>query len=305
MNLEILRTLVEVADRGSQSAAARYLGISQPAVSKQLQRLEEELGTRLLARGRRGAQTLTPAGERVLAFAREILARADELAQDLAGLQAEVQGVVHVAASTIPGEYLLPGLLARFRKAYPLVEARLTIAGTSDVVAKLASGEADIGFVGAAVDHPRLTFEPFDVDEVVVTAPADHAFAGRTTVSMAELAEQPLILRESGSGTRLSVEAALARQGLSLPAEATALVLGSTAAVIQAVEQGLGVGFVSARSVVQPVAAGQLVCLRVQDLDLRRPLYLAHVDPIPGSRAVQVFLAFVRERAHDRSNPGS
>jgi DNA-binding transcriptional LysR family regulator len=305
MNLEILRTFVEVIDRGSQSAAARYLGISQPAVSKQLQRLEAELDIRLLVRGRRGAQVLTPAGQEVLAFARETLARADQLAQDLAGLQADVQGVVRVAASTIPGEYLLPGLLADFRDAYPPVEARLTIAGTSDVAAKLVSGEADVGFVGAAVQHPRLSLEPFDIDEIVVAVPADHRLAGRTSVSMAELAEQPLILRESGSGTRLSVEAALARQGLSLPPEATALVLGSTAAVIQAVEQGLGTGFVSSRAVVRRVAAGRLACLGVEGLNLRRPLYLAWLDPVTGSRPVQVFLAFVREWAHDRAEPGS
>jgi DNA-binding transcriptional LysR family regulator len=305
MNLEILRTFVEVVDRGSQSAAARHLGISQPAVSKQLQRLEAELDACLLARDRRGAHALTPVGQKVLAFARETLARADQLAQDLADLKAEVQGVVRVAASTIPGEYLLPALLAGFRNAYPLVEPRLTIAGTSDVVAKLVSGEADVGFVGATIDHPRLTLEPFEVDEVVVAVPADHPFAGRTTLSMAELAEQPLILRESGSGTRLSVEAALARQGLSLPSEATALILGSTAAVIQAVEQGLGIGFVSSRSVVQRVAAGRLACLRVEGLNLRRPLYLACLDPVAGSRPVQVFLAFVREWVHDQAGPGS
>jgi DNA-binding transcriptional LysR family regulator len=305
MNLEILRTFVEVVDRGSQSAAARYLGISQPAVSKQLQRLEAELDACLLARGRRGAQALTPAGQEVLAFARETLARADRLAHDLACLQAEVQGVVRVAASTIPGEYLLPALLARFRTAYPHVEARLTIADTSDVVAKLVSGETDVGFVGAAVDHPRLSLEPFDVDEVVVAVPADHPFAGRTTVSVAELAEQPLILRESGSGTRLSVEAALARQGLSLPAKATALVLGSTAAVIQAVEQGLGIGFVSSRSVVQRVAAGRLARLGVEGVNLRRPLYLACLDPVAGSRPVQAFLAFVRDWVHDQAEPGA
>ncbi len=303
MNLETLRTFVEVVDRGSQSAAARHLGISQPAVSKQLQRLEAELDASLLARDRPGEQALTPAGERVLAFARETLVRADQLARDLAALQAEVRGLVRVAASTIPGEYLLPGLLAGLRSAYPMVQARLTIAGTSDVAAKLVSGEADVGFLGAAVHHPGLCLEPFGSDEVVVAVPQDHPLAGQTAVSLTELAKQSLILRESGSGTRLSVEAALARQGQSLPPEATALVLGSTAAVIQAVEQGLGVGFVSSRAAAHSTAAGRLACLRLEGVDLRRSLYLARPSRPPGSRAIQAFLDFARAWVGAQTSP--
>jgi DNA-binding transcriptional LysR family regulator len=275
MHLETLRTFVELVERGSFSAAARRLGISQPAISKQLQRLEAELEAPLLIR--------------------DTLARYDQLRGDLAALQQQVHGGVRVAASTIPGEYLLPGLLAAFQEAYPQVKARLIIAGTSDVVDKLVAGEADVGFIGAAVDEPGLNLEPIGRDEIVLAVPAGHAFAQRDVVSPAKLAGEALILREPGSGTRLSVEAALERAGQALPAEANVLVLGSTAAVIQAVEEGLGVGFVSSRAVAQRVAARTLAWVRLEDVDLGRPLYLASLQPSKGAPPVQAFHNFARE----------
>jgi molybdate transport repressor ModE-like protein len=298
MNLTHLRALVYIADEGSLSAAARAMGLSQPAVTKQVQRMESELGLPLLARARHGQPEFTPAGERVLAFARETLARLQALEEELALLKEVRRGTLTLAASTIPGEYLLPRLLAAFRSArsaeVPQVDVQMTISDTADVVAKVLAGAADLGVIGSPLERPGLRLERLVQDEIVLVVPPLHPFARRQSVTAAELHDQPLILREEGSGTRRSVEKALLAAHASLPKERVVLTLGSTQAVLQAVAQGLGVGFVSARAAAQAQAAGLLVGVRLADVDLRRHLYLAYLPQRAGDPAVARFLQFVR-----------
>lgn len=296
MNLEHLRTLVSIVEQGSLSAAARAKQISQPAVTKQVQRMEAEIGLALLVRGPRRQTELTPAGERVLAFARETLARFEALERELAALKTVGQGTLTLAASTIPGEYLLPALLAAFRAEYPQVKVEMTISDTAQVAARLLADEADVGVIGSTVKRPGLSLERLVDDEVVLAVPPGHAFAGRRQVAVAELRDQPFILREEGSGTRQSVEAALSAAGQSLPHDRIVLTLGSTQAILQAVTQGLGLGFVSARAAVQAQASGHLTCIRLSGVDLRRDLYLAYLPQRSGDPLVAHFLDFARSQ---------
>ena len=294
MNLEYLRTLVSIVEHGSLSAAARAKRISQPAVTKQVQRMELELGLPLLVRGSRRKLELTPAGERVLAFAQETSARFEALERELALLKAAGPGTLSLAASTIPGEHVLPVLLAEFRKAHPDVQASLSISDTADVTTKLLADTADIGIIGSVPSRPGLRLEQLTGDEIVLAVPPDHAFAGRSAVQVEELRGQPLIQREEGSGTRRSVEQAVAAAGLSLPAEAPALTLGSTQAILQAVAQGLGLGFVSARAAAQSEEEGRLVCVRLAGVDLSRSLYLAILPERMGNPLIARFIEFAQ-----------
>ena len=295
MNLQQLRTLVAIADQGGLSAAARALGISQPAVTKQLQRLEQELETTLLLRSAQHPVAFTPGGTRVLAFARETLERAGLLREQLALLKEVTTSSLALAASTIPGEYLLPSLLAAFHTRYPEVQLRSTVADTDEVARQLLAAEADAGFVGAL---PRgagaLRLERLVTDEIVLALPPGHPLAQRASVTPDDLAGQTLIVREEGSGTRRSVEKALASAGHSLRREDVALVLGSTQAVLQAVSQGLGIGFVSSLAAAQAQAGGHLACARVVGLNLQRDLYLAYLPERTADPAVAHFLAFAR-----------
>ena len=297
MNLDHLRTFVSVVEQGSLSAAARIRRISQPAVTKQLQRMEADLGLALLIRGPRRQVELTPAGERVLAFARRILGEYEALERDLATLKAVRRGTLSLAASTIPGEYLLPQLLAAFRREYPDVVVETTISDTTTVVERLLANEADIGVVGSDLRRPGLRLERLMDDEIVLAIPPDHPFAGRKEVEVKELWDQPLVLREEGSGTRRSVEAAMAGAGQPLSLRNRALILGSTQAVLQAVVAGLGVGFVSAWAAAQAVQDGRLASLALRGVDLRRSLYLAYLPQRAGDPLVAHFLAFARAHA--------
>ncbi len=296
MNLEHLYTLVSIVEHGSLSAAARAKRISQPAVTKQVQRMEAEMGVSLLVRGSKRQVELTPAGERVLAFARETLTAFESLEREVARLKTVGQGVLFVAASTIPGEYLLPGLLAAFRVEYPEVEVQMAISDTADVASKLLAGEADVGVIGSNIGQPGLCLERLVGDEVVLAVPPDHPFAGRERVSVEELRGQPLILREEGSGTRRSVEAAMVAAGVRLPRDHAALILGSSQAILQAVEQGLGMGFVSARAAAHAQTDGRLACVRLAGVDLGRDLYLAYSRQRAGDALVARFLDFARAR---------
>lgn len=131
-------------------------------------------------------------------------------------------------------------------------------------------------------------------DEVVLAVPPGHPFADMEAVSADELRGQPLILREEGSGTRRSVEQALEAAGLSLPPESVALTLGSTQSVLQAVAQGLGVGFVSARAAAQGAADGHLACVRLSGVDLTRDLLLAVLPGRIGDPLIARFLDFAQ-----------
>ncbi len=296
MNLKNLRTLVAVVEQGSLSAAARAKRISQPAVTKQVQRMEAEVGLALLVRGPKRQAELTPAGEQVVAFARETLASYEALQRELATLKTMEQGVLTLAASTIPGAYVLPGILAAFRGEYPQVDVEMSISDTADVASRLLADKADVGMIGSTIRRPGLRLERLMGDEVVLAVPPDHPFARRERVAVGELGGQPLILREEGSGTRRSVEAALSATGIALPKDSVALVLGSTQSVLQAVAQGLGLGFVSSKAAAQAQEGKHLACVGLEGVDLCRDLYLAYLPQRTGDPLVARFLDFARER---------
>jgi DNA-binding transcriptional LysR family regulator len=295
MNLDYLRTMVSIVEEGSLSAAAKVRRISQPAVTKQLQRLEAELGLSLLVRGPRRQVELTPAGELVLAFARQTLARLERLEGKLGALKSTGRGTLVLAASTIPGEYVLPALLAEFRREYPAIKVEMSVSDTAEVAQRLLADEAHLGMVGSLVRQPGLRLERLLGDEIVLVVPLDHDFAQRQRVGVEELQGQPLILREEGSGTRHSVEASLAAAGLELPQDDIVLVLGSTQAVLNAVEQGLGLGFVSARAATAREGR-YLACVALDGVDLGRDLYLTYLPQRVGEPLVARFLEFARQR---------
>ena len=297
VNLDHVRSFLEVIKRGSLSEAARALGVSQPAVSNQIKGLERELGTELLIRGERGVVSLTAAGEEFRAFAEQVVAAHEEMLQRVDHLKEEVSGELVIAASTTPGEFVLPQLLSDFKARYPQVEAKVTIADTRDVVEKVLAHECDIGFIGAPIERPHLTLTPLIKDEIVLAVYPDHPFARREAIRLEELQGQRLILREEGSGTRRSLEQLLAEREEKLPENNIVLILGSTHAIIEAIQARLGIGFVSAFAVSRLQASGQLCTVPIEELSLSRGLFVAYEEGQLSTRLRQEFLAFAREWA--------
>jgi LysR family transcriptional regulator, low CO2-responsive transcriptional regulator len=268
-----LDTFAEAAERASFTAAARALGLTQAAVSQRVQALERELGVPLFRRTG-GRVELTDAGRKLHAYARRILDLHREARQEVTGKPAAVAGELVLAASSIPGEHILPAVLAAFGAKYPQVRVRAAVSDSAAVIRSVESGEVSVGLVGRKTDAADLEFRRFASDRMVVVAPPGHALAKKKRVTLAQLAAHPLVLREAGSGLRHSFEKALERAGRSHSELRVALELGSNEAIKEAVRRGAGVTVLSTLAVRKEVAAGRLVAVDVEGLDADREMFV-------------------------------
>lgn len=261
---QLLAAFLAVAERGGVSAAAAVLHLSQPAVTGQIRRLEEQLGAALFERRPRG-MALTEAGRRF----RQAAERAhEELSRAASGLAraAEPRGLIELWASTTIASYVLPPLLARFAAERPLVRVRLVSANTEEVLERVRGGAAELGLVEGHARAPGLRLLPFLEDELV--AVADASFSPRRP-GLAALAERPILWREPGSGTRAVVERALRAAGARLEHGAR-FELGSTEAIKAAALAGLGIAFLSRWSMQRELALGLLKPVPGRGLTARR-----------------------------------
>jgi DNA-binding transcriptional LysR family regulator len=294
-----LRTFLAVAERGSLTAAARELKLTQPGLSRQIQRLERTIGTPLFYRSRSGVRT-TPAGDRVRAYAEETLARYAELMEELREDESLLEGDLRLAASTTPAEFLMPRLIAEFTAAHPQVTAIVFTADSQRVVEEVWEGRRDLGLVGAVIRRSGLSFDPVADDEIVLAVPARHAFASEKEVPITALTGQRLIDREDGSGTVLSVRRALARRGMVLPPHQVAMTLTTAQAVVSAVRAGYGLGFVSTLALGEDDPRGPIP-VRLAGIRMRRSIYLVRderrLPPPVGRRFADFVLAHAPNRA--------
>lgn len=291
MNLEQLETLAALARCGSFTRAAAELGCSQPAVTRHIQKLEQELGTTLLA-SRRGVVRLSDAGERVRAYADAVLEGRAALLAELSDRGSRLAGDLRIVASTTPGEFLVPGFVSTFTATHPRVTPRVQIADSAEVAVQLLDRRADVGFSGVRVPGHELAYREIAADEIVLAVPANHPFAGRGSVALAELEGQPFITRESGSGTQMSFLAVLAERGLAPPAYRTVMVLSTTAAIVSAVGNGYGLGLVSCLALQGRGGAGP-VPVRIDGLSLQRSLYVVVEKDRPLPAVAAAFAAWV------------
>lgn len=291
MDLAQIQSFVAVVRYRSFTQAARALHLTQPGVSRQIQRLEDELGVALLER-RRGALEPTAAGWRFQQFAAELLEGYARLQHDLHTAEL-VAGELLIAASTTPGEFLVPGLVARFTALNPQVRPNIFIADSAEVLTELTERRWDIGFVGARLPGRGLHYDVIAEDEIVLAVPANHPFAGRPAIALEELAGQPFIEREGGSGTMLSARAALEARGLKLPAYRVAMVLSTTQAIVSAVQSGYGIGLVSSLALADR-RADRVALVRLAELQLRRPLYMVQEERRTLPQVASAFALWVR-----------
>ena len=284
-----LETFAKAAELSNFTAAARALDLTQAAISQRIQALEGVVGVSLFRR-RAGRVSLTDAGRLLYPFAERILALHREALAEVTGHKTPVAGEVSLAASSIPGEHLLPDLLAGFQRRHPHVRVRATVTDSRAVLVQVQEGEAHIGLVGGKMDSPDLEFRTFASDRLALVVPAGHAWSRRRRVSLAQLAGEPLILREPGSGSRWCLERALAQAGHSLAELRIALELGSNEGIKEGVLRGLGVAILSTRAVRAEVEAGRLHTLQVGGLTLAREMYAVWDRRRPLPIAARLFL---------------
>lgn len=273
MNVSQLKTFITVVDHRSFSEAARLLGISQPAVTMQIQALESDIGAMLLDRGYRKID-LTEAGAALVPYARRILDQIDDARHAIDTLSDTVTGRVTVAASTTPGQYLLPRVLGAFLKLYPEVGVTLRVYDSADVVERVEAEEADLGMTGAEVPGARVHYEQLGVDELLLICPPEHPLADRETPKFSEVAAQPFIVREAGSGTRMVSEDLVRRAGVDPGDLNVVMELGTNEAIVSAVEGGMGMGIVSRQVAAKALELGTVARVPGAGFPVERPLFL-------------------------------
>ncbi len=292
LNLEALKVFSAVAEYGSFSEAGRQLHLSQPAVSQIVQGLERQLGVQLFIRQGRAAQ-LTEGGQMLVPMARELLSSAQRVEQTMLSSQGEVIGEMSIGCSTASGKYLLPGMIARFRKEYPKVRVNVVVTSRESVISKLLIGEVALGVSSKVIEHYDLEYQDFFKDDVILIVPANHRWAQYRKIFPDDLLDEPLILREEVAGTREVLMDGLLKRDISPDMLNIAMVLGNAEAIEMAVEEELGVAFVSRLAAARGMALGRVVEVTVEGMELTRSIYLARNRKLPLTRAQEKFWDFV------------
>ncbi|MFY9923730.1 MAG: LysR family transcriptional regulator [Opitutaceae bacterium] len=293
MNRNHLALFQAVAQAGSISAAATAVRVSQPAVSRQIAELEDELGIRLLDRHPRGCR-LTEAGGILAAYASRWQSLEKDAARAIEEFRGLKRGRLTVGASLTIGGYLLPGMLSEFHCRYPEIELQVEIGNTEHVHRALLAGTIELGLTEGTLDAEELESTVFFQDELVAIAPPHHPLMRKGAVSAREICHEPILLREEGSGTRAVVERALRRKGITVR---PLLSLASPEAIKNAVVEGMGVAIVSRLIVSLEVKAGTLGIISLKDLSIQRPLHLQRVRGRSLSPSLGKFLEIVEKRS--------
>lgn len=268
-DLRDLDLLVLVARTGSLGRAAEELGVSQPSVSRRIVRLERTLRLELLRRGPRGS-VLTDRGRLVVGWVSNLLAAVGQFEESVEALREQRSVSLQVATSMTIAEHLAPTWITRLKRRAPEMAVTLQVHNSTDVAQAVEDGVADLGFLESPSVRSSLRGRRFGWDTLCVAVAPGHPWASRgTPVTAWELAQEPLLVRESGSGTRETIDDALAAQGLKVT---PALTLASNAALKSSATVGIGPAVLSGLSLVEELRTGQLVKVEVADLNLRRPL---------------------------------
>lgn len=270
INLHHLTIFNAVAETGGISRAAELLKISQPAISRQVQSLEQALGVDLLERLPRGIR-LTEEGTILADYARRLFAieaQASEVFSDLRSLRT---GALRLGGSMSIGNYFLPEVIATFHHHYPKISISLEVGNTNYVLELMRKNRVDIGFIEGEFDDEEFDAELFMHDELIVIAAPSHPLAGQGPMPFERLCEYGCVMREPGSGTRSALNNLLMRKGIT--DHLFSLTLGSPEAVKRAVQGGAGLAVASNLTVVNELASGSLVHIPLLDTAPHRKLH--------------------------------
>lgn len=291
MDIECLETFLTVARLGGFTQAAEVRHLTQPTLSRQVQRLEEDLGVKLFVQtGRRVLPTAE--GELLIEEGCRIMSQLRGVRAGLAELGGLRRGELRIGASSTPGMYMIPSLLAEFRRMYAGVGLRFELSNSQVIARMVFHNDLELGFVGEQVGTEQTVTDAFADDRISLVSSPEHRLARRRRVRVDDVLAEPYVAREEGSATRRVFEGALAAQGKRWQ---PFLELGSVEAVKHAVAAGLGIAAVSHCAVEWEVRAGRLVVLRVHGIELARKLFVAYRKDVRLSAAASTFLAMVRD----------
>jgi len=294
--LRKLEVFYWVAELRSFSLAAEHLSLRQPTVSAHVHELEEQMGAKVLKR-MGGAVTPTDLGRVLLERARTLLALKGEILAVVDSFKGGLRGELLIGGSNIPGEYILPAKLGTFVQRYPEIKPVLQIGDSATVVESVLEGRVELGFVGIRGEDARLSFQKMWKDQMVLAVQRGHPWTRMGMIDLKELNWGRFISRERGSGTLRSLRTLLARKGydpeglLNVTME-----LGSTAAIKEALVNGLGVSILSKTCIQREIRDGLLEAVPIRGLKLERNFYEVFHRHRVLSPVSQAFRSFLREK---------
>lgn len=300
-NLNELAIFLVACETKNFSQAGRQLHLSQPAISQTINSLEKHFGTKLFLRQGRSVD-LTEIGQTLRPMVMELVSAARRMEETVSSLQGEVVGEFEIGCSTASGKYLLPNLIARYRRMYPLVRIDVLVTSRDSVIKKLVSGEVAMGVSSRRIDHRDLDYKDFFLDEVILIAPADHTWAGYRRVYPDDLLDEPMVLREESSGTIEVLKTGLLKHDISFDMLNVTMGLGNAEAIEMAVEEGIGVAFISRLAAARGIELGRIVEVEVEGMKLFRKIYLARNQRFPTTRAQSEFWDFVHQPEVEMTN---
>ncbi len=288
-----LRVFLAAAETLNFSKAAKRLHMSQPSVTQHIRNLETHFEMQLFVRAGR-KMTLTEAGVTLLPMARDLVLAAIRADETMDTLKLEIHGHLWIACTTTPGKYILPTIMADFLKRYPKVEASISVSNRQDAMQLLNEGKAQI-MVSSVFDyHPDLEFHKFISEPLVLIVPKNHPWTQRESIKLDELRKANVILREPSAGSYMVLCDGLSQSGFDIGDLHKVLTLGNSEAITFAVQEGVGVGFVS-MLVAKKIVKDQVAIVNVDGLELSQNIYIGQHRRLPSTSAQVAFWKMATE----------
>ncbi len=289
-----LKVFITVANTKNFSKAAKVLNLTQPAISFQIQTLEQYYQTMLFDRVNRHVK-LTESGELLLEYALSMNDLQAELERKMQQLTGQVKGNLTIGASRTVGEYIMPYVVSEFKKEYPDVDIALEIYNTKQVEKNIMNNTIDVGLVESDISNKKLLYQDFLDDELVLIVSSNHRWANEDSVSFLELKDEPFIIREAGSGSRLVFEQALLDSDFDIENLNIIMEIGNITAIKTIVASGLGVSVVSKWAAEDMVKSGEVCILRIKEFTIFRKLSIILNNDFFESEACSKFIRFLGE----------
>lgn len=296
MNLKQLEAFVCVADDRSFSKAAKELFLTQPTISAHIAALEKELNARLFVRNTKEVD-LSEEGKKLYSYAKQIV-ELEKKVEEIFGKREEGEPhCIRIAASTVPAQYLLPEILAKFNEKYPKEQFKIQETDSAHVVEKIVEQSIDVGFTGTVLEKKYCEYLPFYKDELIIITPNTEKYRElqEEDSHITWITEEAVILREEGSGTRKEAEKQLKKSGISVEMLNVVASIENQETIKRSVENGMGVSIISRLAAQKEIEAGRLLGFPLLSGNKTRNINIVYNKNAKLARSVEKFVKTAKE----------
>lgn len=297
MNLKQLEAFVQVAESGSFSKAAKAVYLTQPTVSAHISALERELNVRIFIRNTKEV-SLSDAGKELYKYAKQMVDIEKKIEERFCTKDKERKNTISIAASTVPAQYLLPGILLKFNERYPEEQIKIIESDSSQVITQLVDNMVDVGFTGTVLEKKHCKYIPFYKDELVIITPNTEKYQQireERPEDISWIREESVIMREEGSGTRKEAEKQLRAAKVDTSKLDVIASIENQETIKKSVRQGLGISVISKLAAQDDVDAGYLLTFPIPGAGSGRDINLVYNKNYQLSRTAERFVKVVKE----------